>query len=404
MQPFRRRPLFQLDPHAAPSPCDHVASEKPLRILVTGAAGLLGAELVGLLADRGHSVVGLVRRNRELARNDRTPLAVGQWSGAAPADGCIAVLSGDVSQDRLGLSHDEYEALAGSLDLIIHCAAVVGFSLDPDAYRSVNVGGARNVIALAEHGTRTAGVEAIPLLHVSTAYVCGERSGAIGEDDLDVGQHFANGYESSKVEAEQLMHQARARGVPVAIARPSIVVGAWSDGAIRSFENIYAMIRLFAQGQVRTLVATEDATLDLVPIDHVCAGLVDIAERMPDAAGQTFHLVAERPIPVALLTRLAGHYPQYEVPRLVSPAEFRPDMIGEAERWLHDQVRLSFGSYLCRDPRFAAANLEALSGRRCPPTDALFLRRLVDHCILAGFLRSGGNRRSRSNRSEAALA
>ncbi|WP_428376932.1 SDR family oxidoreductase [Lichenicoccus sp.] len=376
-----------------------------MRILVTGAAGLIGAELVGRLADRGHSVIGLVRKSRTLDRNDRTPLITEPWTGVAPAGGRIAVLSGDVSQERLGLCPARYEALAGCLDLIIHCAAVVGFSLDPEAYRAVNVGGARTVIALAEHGGAAAaasGAPATPVLHVSTAYVCGERSGAIGEDELDVGQSFANGYESSKAEAERLMLQAGRRGVPVAIARPSIVVGAWPDGAIRSFENIYSMIRLFAQGQVRTLIASPDATLDLVPIDHVCGGLVDIAERMRDAAGGTFHLVAERPLPVAQFTRLAGCYPQYEVPRLVTPASFEPGMIGDAERWLHDQVTLSFGSYLCRDPRFGAANLAALSGRRCQPTDALFLRRLVDHCIRAGFLRSGGARRSRS--SEAALA
>ncbi len=369
-----------------------------MRILVTGAAGLIGAELAGRLADRGHSVIGLVRKSRTLDRNDRTPLATEPWTGLAPAGGRIAIVSGDVSHDRLGLDHGQHEALAGSLDLIIHCAAVVGFSLDTEAYRSVNVGGARSVLALAE----AAPASPVPVLHVSTAYVCGERSGVIGEDELDVGQNFANGYESSKAEAEELMLQAGRRGVPVAIARPSIVVGAWTDGAIRSFENIYAMIRLFAQGQVRTLIATPDATLDLVPIDHVCNGLVDIAERMRAAAGQTFHLVAERPVPVALFTRLAGHYPQYDVPRLVTPDMFEPGMLAEAERWLHDQVTLSFGSYLRRDPRFEAVNLAALSGRRCQPTDALFLRRLVDHCIQAGFLRRGGARRSRS--SEAALA
>ena len=399
-------PLFQPDPHDTPVRDNLCSGPGAMRILVTGAAGLIGAELAGRLADRGHRVIGLVRKSRTLDRNDRTPLVTEPWAGVAPAAGHIAVIGGDVSQERLGLSPEHYEALAGSLDLIIHCAAVVGFSLDPEAYREVNGGGARTVIALAEHASAVTRVQEgrrpTPLLHVSTAYVCGERSGPIGENELDVGQVFANGYESSKVEAEQLMLQAGRRGVPVAIARPSIVVGAWTDGAIRSFENIYAMIRLFAQGQVRTLIASPDATLDLVPIDHVCASLVDIAERMRDAAGRTFHLVADRPVPVALFTRLAGHYPQYDVPRLVTPEAFEPGMVCDAERWLHDQVTLSFGSYLCRDPQFEAMNLAALSGRRCPPTDALFLRRLVDHCIQAGFLRSRGARRSRS--SEAALA
>nr|WP_321985927.1 SDR family oxidoreductase [uncultured Lichenicoccus sp.] len=370
-----------------------------MRILVTGAAGLLGSEITGLLAARGHSVVAMVRKKLSIERNDRTKLVTAPWTGVAPAGGRIAVLAGDVSQDRLGLGQEDYEALAGGLDLIIHCAAVVGFSLDPEAYRAVNVGGARNMVVLAEHAGAT------KLLHVSTAYVCGERNGSIGENEVFVGQSFANSYESSKLEAEQLMLEAIGRGVPVAIARPSIVVGAWGDGIIRSFENIYTLIRLFAQGQIRTLITTPDATLDLVPIDHVCEALLDIAEHMELAAGRTFHLVAERPVSVALLATLGGHYLQFEVPRLLSPEAYQPDMVPATERWLLDQIRTSFGSYMCRDPRFETGNLSALSGRRCPPTDTAFLLRLVDHCIQAGFLRGrdAGRPRSSSN-SEAALA
>jgi hypothetical protein len=36
----------------------------------------------------------------------------------------------------------------------------------------------------------------------------------------------------------------------------------------------------------------EYRSLDLVPIDHVVGGLVDIAERMPDASGRIFTLAS----------------------------------------------------------------------------------------------------------------
>ena len=228
----------------------------------------------------------------------------------------------------------------------------------------------------------------VPLLHVSTAYVCGERSGAIAEDELDVGQDFANGYESSKAQAEHLVEAARERGVAVAVARPSIVVGAWKDGAIGSFDNMYAMLRLLADGRIRTIPTERQASLDLVPIDHVCDALVDIAERMPEAAGRNFHLVSGMPVQVATLASLARHYPQFHAPRLVAPEAFDALQLGGNERWLHEQVTGAYSSYLCRDPRFLDGNLHALCGRRCPPTDAAFLRRLVDHCIATGFLRS----------------
>ena len=365
--------------------------EPGMRILLTGATGLIGGELAGLLSDRGHAVTVLVRKRRALSRNDRTALSASDCTGSAPPPGGIALLSGDVSHARLGLDAAAHDRLAGSLDLVIHCAALVGFNLDPDQYAAVNVGGASNILALCEAGTPGP----IPLLHVSTAYVCGARSGAIAEAELDVGQDFANGYESSKARAEQLVEAARERGVPVAVARPSIVVGAWKDGAIGSFDNMYAMLRLLADGRIRTLPAGREASLDLVPIDHVCAALVDIAERMTDAAGRNFHLVSGMPVPVAMLSSLARHYPQFCSPRLVAPEAFDPQQLGGNERWLHEQVTGAYSSYLCRDPRFADINLHALCGRRCPPTDAAYLRRLVDHCITTGFLRSHARQRPR---------
>lgn len=360
------------------------AGVSPLRILLTGAAGLIGGELAGLLADGGHAVTVLVRKRRSLSRNDRSPLAASDWAGCPPAPGGIALLSGDVSLDRLGLDAVSYQSLAGGMDLVIHCAALVGFNLDPDLYAAVNVGGAANILALCEARRP----DPIPLLHVSTAYVCGERSGEIAEHELDVGQDFANGYESSKACAERLVEAARGRGVPVAVARPSIVVGAWKDGAIGSFDNMYAMLRLLADGRIRTLPAGRQASLDLVPIDHVCGALVDIAERMEQAAGRNFHLVSGMPVPVTLLASLSRHYPQFHAPILVDPEAFDPQLLCGNERWLHDQVTGAYGSYLCRDPRFRDDNLPALCGRRCPPTDAAYLQRLIEHCIAAGFLQN----------------
>ena len=306
-----------------------------------------------------------------------------------PGGNGIQVLPTDLRREALGLDPAVLASMAAELDLVVHCAAATGFNLDPATYRAVNVEGTARVLALAER----AGPRPVPLLHVSTAYVCGECFGPVAEAPPAPGTRFANGYEASKAEAEHLVLAARQRGLPVAIARPSVVVGAWADGGIARYDNLYGLIRLVAEGRVRTLPAAPGASLDMVPIDHVVHGLADIAasmgaERMGTAAGRIFHLVSGAPVPVALLRDLALSYPQFQAPCFVPAAGFDPASLGTAEAMWHGRVAALYATYLQRDPRFADGNLRTLSGRACPPVDWAFLRRMIDRCIADGFLRA----------------
>jgi len=257
------------------------------------------------------------------------------------------------------------------------------FNLSESVYREVNIGGTANVLALIGQG----GQVPIPLLHLSTAYVCGERSGPVEEGELDVGQRYANGYESSKAEAERLVRTAQQHGGISAVARPSIVVGRYRDGTIGQFTNVYALIRLVTAGRIHILPASPCASLDLVPIDHVIGGLTDIAERMAAAAGRTYHLVSGAPVPVSALRTLALGYQHLYAPRFVAPEIFERARLARAEQTLDRRVTSFYASYLQRDPWFQDANLRALSGRRCPRPDQAFLRRMIDYGIATGYLR-----------------
>lgn len=356
---------------------------KPLRILVTGAGGLLGSELSGALAERGHAVVAMLHRSTAMRRNDGRPLSARPGDGSLPPPGAVATLRGDVRQTGLGLGETRLAEIVRGLDLVIHGAAATGFNLGERVYREVNIGGTANVLALIGQGRRAP----IPLLHVSTAYVCGERSGPIAEGELDVGQRFANGYESSKAGAERLVRAAQLQGGICAVARPSIVVGRYRDGAIGQFTNVYGLMRLVTAGRIDMLPASPSASLDLVPIDHVIGGLIDIAERMAAAAGRTYHLVSGAPVPVAALRTLALGYPHLHAPRFVPPETFERARLTRRERTLDRHVTSLYASYLQRDPWFEDANLRALSGRTCPRPDQAFLQRLIDYGIATGYLR-----------------
>ena len=354
-----------------------------LRILVTGAGGLLGSELSGALAERGHAVVAMLHRSTAMHRNDGRPLSARPGDGTLPLPGEVAALRGDVRQPGLGLDGASLAEIVRGLDLVIHGAAATGFNLSERVYREVNIGGTANVLALI--GQR--GQAPIPLLHLSTAYVCGERSGPVAEGELDVGQRFANGYESSKAEAERLVHAAQQQGGISAVARPSIVVGRYRDGTIGQFTDIYALIRLVTGGRIRVLPASPCASLDLVPIDHVIGGLTDIAERMAAASGRIYHLVSGAPVPLAALRTLALGYQHLHAPRFVPPETFERTRLTRAEQTFDRRVTSLYASYLQRDPWFQDANLRALSGRTCPRPDQAFLQRLIDYGIATGYLR-----------------
>ena len=357
------------------------AARRPLRILVTGAAGLIGRELCAVLAGRGHGVVALVHRSRTLARNDGTPIPTRPWDDTV-AFGTVATLAGDVAEPDLALPPATAATLQRELDLVVHCAAVTGFALPPATYARVNTGGAAAVLGFAASGGQA-------VLHVSTAYVCGDADGTVPEAPA-AAPRFNNGYEESKAAGEALVLAAHAGGQRVAVARPSIVVGESAGGVIGEFGNLYQLIRVVTEGRVRLLPAAEGASLDMVPIDHVVAALVDIAERMDAADGRIFHLASGRPVPVAALRPLAQAFPHLHVPRFVPPDTFDPAQLDARERRMNAQVTELYSCYLRHDPRFVTENLQTLSGRVCPPTDSAYLRRMIAYGIKAGFLPAPG--------------
>lgn len=335
-----------------------------LSVLVTGAAGLVGGEVCARLVAAGHRVTGLVHRTREVRANDGSPVAV------------AGMVQGDVSQPRFGWDEAQWAEIAGQHDLLVHCAASVRFDLAEEDYHAVNVGGVAHALALAQAGS-------MGFLHVSTAYVCGQRDGPIGEHDPLPASGFANGYEASKAAGERLV---RASGLGWAIARPSIVVGEHASGAIRQFDTTYAAFKLIAEGRVRHMPARAGATLDFVPLDHVAAGIVAIAGRMEQAAGGTYHLVSGQPLPVERFTGAIGAYPQFHEPVLVAPEAFDPATLPALERRLYARIAGLYASYFQRDPHFGDAAFRALTGKACPSTGEAYIRRLIDHCIAVGFL------------------
>ena len=330
-----------------------------LKVLVTGAAGLIGGEVCARLVARGHAVTALVRRTRVVRGNDGGTVPVAQ------------IVIGDATHPFLGL-----DPAGMRYDLLIHCAASLEFDAPEADLHRVNVDGTRHALAFA----RATGAQ---FLHVSTAYVCGQSEGPIREGKLHGDIRFANGYEASKARGER---EVEISGVPFAIARPSITLGESDTGAIREFPSLCNVLRLMARGKVRNFPVARHATLDLVPIDHVAGGIVAIAERISAAQGGYFHLCAQSPLPAAELAHAVSRVSHFPDPVPVNPECLDLAGLPPAERRVIARMWETFGSYLSRDPRFDDSRFRALTGLCCPPTDSAWIDRLVAYAIDSGYL------------------
>jgi len=265
------------------------------KILITGATGFLGRNILfRLLEDDTKSRLCLLTRGRKgVSPRDRihrilsTRYDVEQTKAYEKR---IDLILGDVTWKHFGMDDRAYTRLAWNVVRIIHAAASVSFNLPLDMARNINVEGTKNLLEFAVASQKSGSLKRVD--YVGTAYVAGKRSGVVTENELDVGQAFNNTYEQTKCEAEKLVRE-RWGDVPVAIHRPSIIVGESSTGRTSSFNVMYFPLKLYARGIWRWIPGSPDVPVDIVPVDFICNAMDSIAKD-PNTVGCCFHLTASK--------------------------------------------------------------------------------------------------------------
>jgi long-chain acyl-CoA synthetase len=290
-------------------------------LLLTGATGFVGMELLGRYLERSdRRIITPVRAADDAAAQERLGRTLRGLFGvrARHYERRIDPVAADLTAPGLGLAPARRDEIAQRVETIIHSAASVSFSLSLEESRAINLEGTRRMLELAELANERGGLSRYA--HVSTAYVAGTHSGRFHEHEHDVAQGFRNPYEQSKFEAEQLV-RARAN-LPTTILRPSIVVGDRRCGWTAAFNVLYWPLRAFARGLYPAVPAIPSSPVDVVSIDYVADAIHALCESR-SGIGETYHLTAGRHASsVAELVELASRYFDRPPPRVLAPSEF----------------------------------------------------------------------------------
>jgi long-chain acyl-CoA synthetase len=167
------------------------------RVLFAGVTGFVGKVSLSMLLHHYGEVLGhvyvLVRKgsNRDatsrffdrVARSEPfEPLR--EAHGEAGLDAWLrarcTVLDGDITDPWLGIPEERALTLKGQIDVVINCAGLVSFNPSLEVGLNVNTHGVKHLTAACVHWD-------VPLVHMSTAFVAGSRSGLVFEDQEIVG-------------------------------------------------------------------------------------------------------------------------------------------------------------------------------------------------------------------------
>lgn len=254
-------------------------------ILLTGGTGFLGTEILFRLirfpVSELSKIYVIVRALDKEEAFSRLKASWGHEKELYDAVGTrIIPVQGDFTKDDLGITGDDKMFLSEEVTLIIHSGAEIGFQKDKTELTNANYGGTKNMLKFAKSVNNLR-----RFVHISTAYVAGQKSGIITEDE-PTGAEFSSIYEKTKAKAEELVRNS---GLPYSICRPGMIVGDSKTGWVRNFNTIYYVLKLMLLKELRVLPIKQETRLNIVPGDYVSDCVVKICFDR-EAEGRIFHL------------------------------------------------------------------------------------------------------------------
>ena len=387
-------------------------------ILLTGATGFLGSELLKRFVMLDYEVNILVRKQKNVSNKERiTRLFIKTGVDVNAVNTLtkkIHIFEGDITKDNLGLNINTIQKLRDSIDEVFHCAAATKFSgLRREDLLKANYTGTKNILKLCVSGRRK------HIHYISTAYVSGTKNGIVYEDELDDSFGFRNYYEESKFFAEKIIHEyALSHKLPFTIYRPSIIVGDSRTNHTTNFDGIYLFSRTLlvlkrkAESMARKydsiknnrlktidannangllyipirIPAKPDATINLVPVDYVTNVIISIFLDK-NRVNNTFHIVNPYPPKLSFLMESISEAIGITGTEVVDHEEFNKNEMSSIEIKTWEKIGV-YGLYMRDEPYFHLNNtLQILNDFciKCPKITKTFISSLINYAIDNGW-------------------
>ena len=292
-------------------------------VLLTGGTGFIGPFLMkSLLEQTRAKIYVLVRASDDTQARQRLRAAMDSMGSCSAGlmqmfEARIVPICGDLGQPMLGLAQDVWEFLAAEMDTVFHNGATVNYLFNYDRMRDANVMGTNEVLRLAFEGRPK------EFNYVSTTFVFGWAvKSVLYETDFNRDMELLDfGYSQSKWVAEQVVADARSRGLSTRIFRPALVSPSVNGGG----NNFDIAVRLVAFMVNHGIGVDALNQVSFVPADIVANNIVAIS-MTPGTANQTYHVVRDDYANMMditnLITQSTGR--QFEI---FSISEFVPELI-----------------------------------------------------------------------------
>ncbi|MFB5631002.1 MAG: NAD-dependent epimerase/dehydratase family protein [Nitrosopumilaceae archaeon] len=205
-----------------------------MKILVTGASGFIGNKLATRLAEKGHSVIGLVNKNKIQNSNFKT-------------------ISGDLTKDDFSLPNEKF-------DVVFHLAAVTPMEKNKKIIKNVNFQGVVNLFNQINGKTDF-------LVYVSGLGVFGEPGDAIIDEKSALKPH--TNYAKIRLDAQRYLEKkCKENSIHFSVAYLGEVYG---DGGWFTSQIVSRLrkgsFRMPKSGEYyRCLVHVDDAVNSLIAI------------------------------------------------------------------------------------------------------------------------------------------